>query len=429
MTGWTTTLAVGSRLRYQGEALTVIAIEGSHLTLRSQDGRTRAANVRHVLAESLVLSSSLADEPQDALGPLVANLSDGEGRRLAERVGHVREILTGYRSGSAELARDGEPHPAYRPGRPILDRQQAKAVELGVGVRTVQRWLAAFATDGPAGLVDGRHHRESDPLRGLDQRWIDTCRAVLGEHADEGGERTGVARDGDGLGDRSPAVTGSGADVLETGIWHVTPPLGARTADSMWPMRRSSPVRPGRSSTEMRTTSTAADADVPSGATGGGGWGDALVPIGRVPTRRVRMPGIDRSIPLGPRMSCRFSVIIGLLSSFRRRTGVAGPAPTGAYSTLAPPGWPVAVVRGARYAGGKPVQSPNGATGCASISGDGTTIAFRTGATRLGHVEPIRGGWPPSLAPVDRVRSPRPPHHGPSPSKGVRWTRRVPTRV
>ncbi len=66
----------------------------------------------------------------------------------------------------------------------MSERQQAKADELGVGVRTVQRWLAAFQADGPAGLLDGRHFREADPLRGLDQRWVDTCRAVLDEHVD-----------------------------------------------------------------------------------------------------------------------------------------------------------------------------------------------------------------------------------------------------
>lgn len=184
MTSWTTTLAVGSRLRYEGEAHTVIAIGGSHVTLRSQQGRTWAADLRRVLAHGAALSPSGELTPQDALGQLVDNLSDAEGRRLAERVGHVREVLTGFRSGSAELADEGEPRPAYRCDHPVLERQQAKADEVGVGLRTVQRWLAAYAVDGPAGLIDSRHHRELDPLRGVDQRWLDTCRTVLDEHVD-----------------------------------------------------------------------------------------------------------------------------------------------------------------------------------------------------------------------------------------------------
>lgn len=184
MTSLTTTLAVGSRLRYDGETHTVVAIEGSHITLRSQHGRTWAADVRLVLSRGTVVPPAGVPDPQEALGLVVSNLSDVEGGLLAERVEDVREVLTGYRSGSAALPAVGEPRPAYRSGCPMLERQQAKAAELGVGVRTVQRWLAAFAADGPAGLVDGRHQREVDPLRGLDQRWVDVCRAVLDEHVD-----------------------------------------------------------------------------------------------------------------------------------------------------------------------------------------------------------------------------------------------------
>jgi len=184
MTSWTTTLAVGSRLRYDGEAHTVIAIGGSHVTLRSQQGRTWAADLRHVLAHGTALSPGGELAPQDALGQLVTNLSDAEGRRLTERVGHVREVLTGFRSGSAALADEDEPRPAYRCERPVLERQHAKADEIGVGLRTVQRWLAAYAVYGPAGLVDSRHHRELNPLRGVDERWLNTCRTVLDEHVE-----------------------------------------------------------------------------------------------------------------------------------------------------------------------------------------------------------------------------------------------------
>jgi hypothetical protein len=139
MTLLTTTLAVGSRLRYDGGTHTVVAIEGSHITLRSQHGRTWAADVRLVLGRGTVVPPAGVPDPQEALGLVVSNLSDVDGGLLAERVKHVREVLTGYRSGSAALAAAGEPRPAYRSGCPMLERQQAKATELGVGVRTVQR--------------------------------------------------------------------------------------------------------------------------------------------------------------------------------------------------------------------------------------------------------------------------------------------------
>jgi hypothetical protein len=116
MTSLTTTLAVGSRLRFDGEVHTVVAIEGSHVTLRSQHGRTWAADVRLVLSRGAVVPPAGVLEPQEALGLVVSNLSDVDGGLLAERVGHVREVLTGYRSGSAAVPAVGEPRPAYRSG-------------------------------------------------------------------------------------------------------------------------------------------------------------------------------------------------------------------------------------------------------------------------------------------------------------------------
>src|SRR3954464_14041724 len=62
-----------------------------------------------------------------------------------------------------------------------------------------------------------------------------------------------------------PAVTGSGLDVLVTGIGHSTPPEGATELASMWPTRTSamSWLVPG-TTTSTRTTSTAALVVVPS---------------------------------------------------------------------------------------------------------------------------------------------------------------------
>ncbi len=185
MTTWVATLAVGTWIRYRGEGHMVTAIEGSLVTFRSQQGRAWVADARAVLADpSTVVAADASEAIGEGVGPLFANLVDGGDDEVADRVAHIQEMLTGYRSGSSELAGPGEPRPAFRPERTMAERQAAKADELGVGVRTVQRWLAGYQSDGPAGLVDGRSHRETDPLRGLDQRWVDMCRAVLDEHVD-----------------------------------------------------------------------------------------------------------------------------------------------------------------------------------------------------------------------------------------------------
>lgn len=186
MTTRTTTLAVGARIRHHSVAHTMTAIAGSLVTLRSERGRVWVTDARELLADEVTVvgADPGSEAAPEGVGELFANLGAGGGDEIAGRVALLNEVLTGYRSGSADLAAPGEPRAAFRPELAMSERQRSKADELGVGVRTLQRWLAAFQIDGPAGLADGRHLRQTDPLRGLDQRWIDTCRSVLDEHLD-----------------------------------------------------------------------------------------------------------------------------------------------------------------------------------------------------------------------------------------------------
>jgi transposase InsO family protein len=177
-------LAVGSRVTDDGGVWTVIELEGDCVTVEEQDsGRTRSVRISQLLSTpGSCLLDPPAEGPVGAVGPLLANLTELELSAVNERAGHVREVLTGYRSGSAEEALAGEPRACYRPGAGLMERYRAKAEELAVGLTTVRRWVQAFQQDGEAGLVDARHQRVSDPLRGIDARWLDELRAVLDEH-------------------------------------------------------------------------------------------------------------------------------------------------------------------------------------------------------------------------------------------------------
>jgi len=136
-----------------------------------------------VLADPTTRLSGTGDEPA-ACGPLLDSLTTAERDNLAVRLRHVREALTGYASGVASSPGPGEPRPEYDPSLPLMDRYQAKAAELGVTVRTMQRWVAALQESGPAGVADGRSQRAADPLGGVDERWLEMCRLVLAEHTE-----------------------------------------------------------------------------------------------------------------------------------------------------------------------------------------------------------------------------------------------------
>jgi transposase InsO family protein len=180
-----TAITTGTGIVYDGEAWTVMGIEAGRLLLASARGKSLLVDTATVLADpSVRLPGTGGDSEPAACGPLLGSLTVAERGELAERVRHLREVLTGYASGTLAAAEPGEPRPGYDPSLPLLDRYRAKAAELGVSMRTVQRWAAALRESGPAGVADGRSQRAADPLGGVDERWLVMCRLVLAEHTE-----------------------------------------------------------------------------------------------------------------------------------------------------------------------------------------------------------------------------------------------------
>ncbi len=177
-------ITTGTRLAYEGEAYTVTGMEAGRLMLRSARGKPLLVDTATVLADPSTRLHGAGDQEAVECGPLLAELTGPERGGLADRVSHLRELLTGYVSGTASAARPGEPRSAYDPSLPLKDRYAAKAAELGVTVRTLERWVAALRESGPAGVADGRSLRAADPLGGVDARWLEMCRVVLAEHTE-----------------------------------------------------------------------------------------------------------------------------------------------------------------------------------------------------------------------------------------------------
>lgn len=163
-------LTVGAWLEHDGASWRVVALDGVAALLQDQRGRERQLLVEYLMTHPSTRPIIDADgTPLAAIGPVL----DGQGDVVVEaeeRAAHLREVTTGYRSGHPETALPGEPRPAYLPDRPLMARYDAKATELGVGVRTLRRWAAEFEATGEFGLLDGRSDRRRIPLAGLDPR-------------------------------------------------------------------------------------------------------------------------------------------------------------------------------------------------------------------------------------------------------------------
>jgi transposase InsO family protein len=121
------------------------------------------------------------DDPYDPAAIALLGLSPADMKAVREKADHVREVLTGYRSGSPELALDGEPRPEFDPARKLMERYDAKRIELGVGEKTLRRWVSAYKERGEAGLVSRRKLQEPK----IDPRWDDVADAIIREHTEE----------------------------------------------------------------------------------------------------------------------------------------------------------------------------------------------------------------------------------------------------
>lgn len=182
-------LGVGSRLVYDGELVEVVELTarqvGTDVVLRSVQGQVLRVSVKELLLSDRAQvvaagAGPTAGDEDELASAIVSSLSDKSLARLVERAGHAREVRTGYRSGSAELAREGEPRPEYDPSLPQMARYEAKAAELGVSWRTVRRWVADVERMGEAGLA--APIREPTVLDRCDRRWVEAVVEVLVEY-------------------------------------------------------------------------------------------------------------------------------------------------------------------------------------------------------------------------------------------------------
>ena len=182
-------LGIGSRVTFDGEIYEITewlpGTTGTEVVLTGATSVCRMSLVALLTGDRVKL---LADNPgpsPDDQGAAAAitllGLSEDEMQQVRRRAEHVRELLTGYRSGSAEIALAGEPRPQFDPSLPLMEKYAAKAAELGVDERTVRRWVRSYIECGEAGLASDwtRVPRHVDP------RWSEAAEQIMVEHTDE----------------------------------------------------------------------------------------------------------------------------------------------------------------------------------------------------------------------------------------------------
>ncbi|MFF4754169.1 TnsA-like heteromeric transposase endonuclease subunit [Streptomyces sp. NPDC002514] len=189
-------VGVGTRFHYDGEVVTVVEMFGSsrgnEILVKDGRGRRFRLSLREVLSSgrARVIAENpgpSSEDPGETASVTLALLEDSELGTIRERAAHLNEVLYGYRSGTPELAGPGEPRPEYTPGTPKMDRYRAKAEELGVGVRTLRRWIAAFEAEREAALARDLPERSADSagVGRADPRLVEMALEIMAEHEDD----------------------------------------------------------------------------------------------------------------------------------------------------------------------------------------------------------------------------------------------------
>jgi transposase InsO family protein len=183
----------GTRVIMDGETAEIVQLAatqaGNEVILKDSRGRIFRMSQRELLLSERVRVIPDADgpaaaDPYETAGTVLGRLAPAQRARVAERAAHIEEVITGYRSGSPEIAGPGEPRPEYDPALPSTRRYAAKAAELRIGRRTLERWVSQYREMGQAGLA-GAEIQGSGPLGEADPRWVETALEVMADHKDE----------------------------------------------------------------------------------------------------------------------------------------------------------------------------------------------------------------------------------------------------
>jgi putative transposase len=166
-------LRPGDWVVFDGGEHQVVGFAGISVRLRSVDGTEQVVLGTYLMASPGFAVTGGAPPPEVEPFGLLERLPEP----VLEAARDWVEVQTG-------LPRDAGPGMVPRPGfdpatTAVAQRDQAKAAELGVSVRTVQQRRGRYARQGLWGLVDGRAVRTWEATGRVDARVVAAVREVI----------------------------------------------------------------------------------------------------------------------------------------------------------------------------------------------------------------------------------------------------------
>lgn len=198
-----TVVEVGGRLLTESGTALVIAVSAAGVDLRTSFGE-----VVHVdwpeLSEARVVANGDVTPVRPTLRPFWDGLSTATRRATLDKLEVVQEVLTGYRDGHAELARQGEPRPPFGEGFGASEAARCRAMAIALqhesagdralqrriadgeitraapGESTIRNWVRAWKRDGLLGLLDARSLRRIQTWERIDERYREIAELIFG---------------------------------------------------------------------------------------------------------------------------------------------------------------------------------------------------------------------------------------------------------
>lgn len=178
----TRALRLGHRIAWGEETFTVIALNGTTVTLQDHRGELSAVLLTHLMDSpgfEALDAGPPRRVPQDGR---LASLDDDEQSRVRWLEGQLLEVETGHHP---DHAPETPGRPEYDPINHTLDeRERAKVTELRaaghtMSLRSLQRLRADYRREGLLGLVDKRKLRRLSPASNTDPRVVTALETLL----------------------------------------------------------------------------------------------------------------------------------------------------------------------------------------------------------------------------------------------------------